>query len=241
MPITSQMATAVSTPKLFPLGKCVTDTYLPYKSGWPKLAPRNHKQTASDLGEFACCEQKSRREDLLPLCFPAPTALRPELALHVNRTKFIQSNHISFNGQVSRDPETGDAYFSAVSKTRLQGITKTWHPTQIDHLELRQERKLCSNVYGFTCHGFNSTVIARFARFEWEVTQLEAEKTAYEWIEDQKIGPYFLAHLTEEGRVIGFLMARIADCRHATPDDLPLCHSVLSRLHDLGIKHGDIN
>jgi tRNA A-37 threonylcarbamoyl transferase component Bud32 len=36
-------------------------------------------------------------------------------------------------------------------------------------------------------------------------------------------------------------MGRIADCRHATPEDFPLCLSVLSKLHKLGIKHGDIN
>jgi len=144
-------------------------------------------------------------------------------------------------GYVSRNPETGEPHFSAVSNTQLPGITTTWHPTRVDHLELREERKIRSNVYEVTCPCFNSTVIAKFARFEWEVPQLEAETTAYEWIEGQQIGPAFLGHLTEDGRIIGFLMARIADCRHATPEDFPLCHSALSKLHELGIKHGDIN
>ncbi|ORY67833.1 alpha-galactosidase A precursor [Pseudomassariella vexata] len=122
-------------------------------------------------------------------------------------------------GHISRNLKTGDAHFSA----------------------LREEKKLRSNVYEVTCPGFSSTIIAKFARFEWEVTQLEAETMAYGWIEGQHVGPGFLGHLTEEGRVIGFLIARIADCRHATPEDFPLCHSVLSKLHKLGIKHGDIN
>ncbi|KAK3942998.1 alpha-galactosidase A precursor [Diplogelasinospora grovesii] len=116
--------------------------------------------------------------------------------------------------------------------TRLPGITSTWHPTQINHLELHMGRKLRSN-----------TVIAKFARFPWEVPQLERETAAYEWIEGHQIGPAFLGHLTEEGRVIGFIMTNIADgnCRHATPEDYPLCHLALSKLHQLGISHGDIN
>lgn len=61
--------------------------------------------------------------------------------------------------------------------------------------------------------------------------QLEKETTAYEWIGDQQIGPDFLGYLVEEGRVIGFIMARIADCRHATSEDLNLCQLALSKLH----------
>ncbi|KAI1770009.1 hypothetical protein F4818DRAFT_450600 [Hypoxylon cercidicola] len=135
-------------------------------------------------------------------------------------------------GRISRELKTGDIYFSDISKTRLLGITKTWHPIQIDHLKLRDERKLRSNVYEVTHPGFSSTIIAKFARFEWEVHQLQAETAAYEWIEGQQVGPDFLGHLTEDGRVIGFLMSRITDCRHATPEDFPLCHSVLTRLHN---------
>lgn len=47
--------------------------------------------------------------------------------------------------------------------------------------------------------------------------------------------------MTEEGRVIGFLISRIADCRHAAPEDFDPCHSILSKLHKLGIKHGDLD
>ncbi|KAM7217205.1 alpha-galactosidase A precursor [Rhypophila decipiens] len=123
-------------------------------------------------------------------------------------------------GRISRNPKTGDPHFSA----------------------FHQGRKLRSNVYEVTCPGFSSTtIIAKFARFEWEVPQLEAETTAYSWIEGQQIGPAFLGHLTEEGRVIGFLIGQVTGCRHAKPEDLPLCRSVLSRLHKLEIKHGDIN
>lgn len=171
------------------------------------------KYITTDVGLFDCDE----------MCFgPSLTSLLPPLPPG------------DWNkGRISRNLKTGNIHFSAVSKTHLPGITKTWHPTQVDHLELREERKLRSNVYEVTCPGFSSTIIAKFARFEWEVSQLEAETTAYGWIEGQQVGPAFLGHLTEEGRVIGFLMTRIADYRHATPEDFPLCHSVLSKLHKL--------
>ncbi|KAH8602288.1 hypothetical protein B0O99DRAFT_606179 [Bisporella sp. PMI_857] len=103
------------------------------------------------------------------------------------------------------------------------------------------KQKLRSNVYEVTCDRFSSTIVAKFARFPWEVPRLEKETTVYEWIASHQIGPDFLGHLTEEGRVIGFLMACISDCRHATTEDFHLCHLTLSKLHQLGIKHGDIN
>ncbi|KIL88879.1 alpha-galactosidase a precursor [Fusarium avenaceum] len=144
-------------------------------------------------------------------------------------------------GRISKDPVTGAVCFSAASRAHLPGVVSIWNTTHIDHLDLQMSQKLRSNVYEATSSRFNSPVIAKFARFPWEVPQLEAETTAYQWIQGQQIGPSFLGHLTEEGRVIGIVMARIANCRHATPDDFAVCHQALSKLHRIGIKHGDIN
>ena len=69
----------------------------------------------------------------------------------------------------------------------------------------------------------------------------EAETTAYQWIDGQGVSPNFLGHLTEDGRVIGFVMEYIDDARSADIGDLAACQDVLARLHSLGIKHGDIN
>lgn len=110
-------------------------------------------------------------------------------------------------------------------------------------------RRLKSNVYEATYARLGSkTVVAKFARFPWEIGHVAAETTAYEWIEGHDIGPPFLCHLAEEGRVIGFVMARVgggkgpeSGFRHAQEDDLPLRQSSLERLHALGIRHGDIN
>lgn len=102
-------------------------------------------------------------------------------------------------------------------------------------------QELRSNVYEATCDRFSETVIVKFARFPWEVAMLEKETLAYEWMEGHQVGPAFLGHLTEEGRIVGFIVARISDFSHATPADYPLCESALSKLHQLGIKHGDTN
>jgi tRNA A-37 threonylcarbamoyl transferase component Bud32 len=36
-------------------------------------------------------------------------------------------------------------------------------------------------------------------------------------------------------------MERIANVRHAGPQDLDICQQTLARLHALGIRHGDVN
>lgn len=144
-------------------------------------------------------------------------------------------------GRISRHAATGEAHFVTVSNEPLPGITTTWHATHIDHLELTMEDKLRSNVYLATCPRFSSAIVVKFARFPWEISQLETETAAYEWIEGQQIAPNFLGHLTEEGRVIGFVMSHIPNCRHASPEDLQQCSLVLSKLHKLGVKHGDTN
>ncbi|KAJ5512457.1 hypothetical protein N7463_002009 [Penicillium fimorum] len=70
---------------------------------------------------------------------------------------------------------------------------------------------------------------------------MEAETAAYQPIEGYDIGPQFLCHLTEYGCVIGFLVEQIANARFAGPQDLDICQKILTRLHDSGIKHNDVN
>ncbi|KAE8316531.1 hypothetical protein BDV41DRAFT_562153 [Aspergillus transmontanensis] len=97
-----------------------------------------------------------------------------------------------------------------------------------------------TGIYEVQCPGFDTVVVAKFARFHWEIRYMESETTAYEWIKDYDIGPRFLGHPVEDGRVIGFLMERISNARHAVLDDLEACWDTLSRLHALGIRHGDM-
>ncbi|KAF4763109.1 hypothetical protein N7455_010847 [Penicillium solitum] len=70
---------------------------------------------------------------------------------------------------------------------------------------------------------------------------MEDQTAGYRLIEDYDIGPRFLGYPLEDGRVIGFLMERIANARHAGPQDLDIFQQTLAQLHALGIKHGDVN
>lgn len=83
-------------------------------------------------------------------------------------------------GHVSKDLTHGRPYFATATKIPLRKITHIWHPFQIDHLELEIGQKLRSNVYETTSPRFNSTIIAKFARFSWEIPYLDSETAAYE-------------------------------------------------------------
>jgi predicted Ser/Thr protein kinase len=145
------------------------------------------------------------------------------------------------DGLVAREGGNGAPRFTRTARTAFASVRNTWHNTFVDYLEIVVGRKLRTGVYEVSCPLFNKVVVAKFARFDWEVQYMENETTAYQWIGGYDIGPRFLGHLTEEGRVIGFLMKRIPAERHAGPQDLESCQEALSRLHDLGIQHGDIN
>lgn len=145
------------------------------------------------------------------------------------------------DGLVTKHPETGEPNFARATRTSFPGVENTWHNTFLDYMDLGESRRLRTGVYEAKCPQFEELVVVKFARFDWEIGYMEGETAACRLIEGCDIGPRFLAHLTEDGRVIGFLMERIANARHAGPQDLNICQQTLTRLHALGIKHGDIN
>lgn len=144
-------------------------------------------------------------------------------------------------GHISKDPLTGHPVFSRYTRSDLPGISNVWHLTRIDHLELKKLRRLRQNIHVAMHPLFDRALVAKFAEFPWQMPFFEAETTAYEWIHGQGMGPKFLGHLTEAGRVIGFVMEYIDDARSAQTGDLAACQAVLAKLHSQGIKHGDIN
>ena len=147
-------------------------------------------------------------------------------------------------GYVNKDPETGLPHFAEVAQKEFSGVSNAWHSTKVDYLDLVLGGKLMSGVYDATCSQFATPLVAKFACWDWEIGYMEDECTAYQWIEGYNIGPKFLGHITEDGRVIGFLMERVTDetgdARHATPADLEVCQQALAKLHNLGILHGDL-
>ncbi|RJE23054.1 hypothetical protein PHISCL_04619 [Aspergillus sclerotialis] len=142
---------------------------------------------------------------------------------------------------VAKTEVNGQPYFAHAISTTFPGVKNTWHKISVDYMDLVVGEKLRTGIYEVKCPLFNEVIVAKFARFEWEIPYLESETTAYQWIDGHGIGPQFLGHLMEEGRVIGFLMERIKNARHAGPQDLEHCRQSLSRLHRLGAHHGDTN
>ncbi|OBT87717.1 hypothetical protein VE02_04085 [Pseudogymnoascus sp. 03VT05] len=131
-------------------------------------------------------------------------------------------------------------FFNETTQESLPSITPLWHSKSYPYLSLEIGKRLRANIYMASSPEFKNPVIAKFARFEWEIGYYIAETQAYPWLEGHGIGPEFLGYLTEEGRVIGFLIEHI-EGRHATMSDLPVCEAVVRRLHGLGVLHGDLN
>ncbi|KAI9753683.1 MAG: hypothetical protein M4579_005035 [Chaenotheca gracillima] len=147
-------------------------------------------------------------------------------------------------GHISKTESDAGPYFKWTKRESFAGITHTWHPTQVDFLSLQFKKTILPNVYEATCPalglGEDTVVIAKLARFPWEIDYYNNETQAYSWIKGHGIGPKFLGHITEEGRVIGFLLEKVVG-RHAETKDLERCQRVVARLHGLGLVHGDLN
>lgn len=143
-------------------------------------------------------------------------------------------------GRISQAVENATTFFAETSRKDFPSITPLWHAKSYDYLSFKIGQRLRANVYVASSPQFKKPIIAKFARFEWEIGYYITETQAYSWIDCSNIGPEFLGYLTEEGRVIGFLIENI-EGRHATISDLPACKAVVRQLHGLGILHKDLN
>ncbi|KAF9484899.1 hypothetical protein BDN70DRAFT_871879 [Pholiota conissans] len=150
-------------------------------------------------------------------------------------------------GHVAKDPETGQAAFIETVTESLPGVEVEclWHPVRLNELDFAQVESVRQRVRIATHPELNDgkPVFLKLAVWPWEIAFAEAEMMAYELIHDKGVGPKFLGNLTEgkDGRVVGFITEWVQDARAAGPGDLESCRKALERLHELGIKHGDIN
>lgn len=146
---------------------------------------------------------------------------------------------------ISRDEISGDLKTSISNRT-LAGVKCRWHQTQVDCLELERTKQLTTMAFEAVSHSLrpvirsSATIIAKIARFEWEIPRIEHETRAYQLLEGSGLAPLFLGHIHENGRIIGFLLEKI-EGRFASSQDLSICETALGKLHELGFKHGDVN
>lgn len=147
---------------------------------------------------------------------------------------------------ISRNKTSGLLETSTSNRT-LAGVKCQWHPNLVDVLELERTKQLTAAAFEALSHSTlpsipasPATVIAKIARFEWEIPRVERETRAYQLLEGSGLAPRFLGHLHENGRIMGLLLEKV-EGRPACAQDLGDCEAAVERLHGLGLLHGDVN
>ncbi|KAF4497274.1 alpha-galactosidase a [Fusarium agapanthi] len=147
---------------------------------------------------------------------------------------------------ISRD-ETSGKLKTSVTNRALAGVRCRWHQTQVDCLELEKTKQLTAMAFEAISHSIlpvarppSATIIAKIARFEWELPRIEQETRTYQLLEGSELAPRFLGNIHENGRIMGLLIEKI-EGRPASSQDLSICETALRKLHELGHGHGDVN
>ncbi|KAK1973855.1 alpha-galactosidase A [Colletotrichum cereale] len=168
-----------------------------------------------------------------------------------NQVKYLSLPHLPYNEEwsianISRDQTTGDLKTSLSNRT-LVGVKCQWHHTQVDCLELEKTKQLTAMAFEALPHPTlpikppsPATIIAKIARFEWELPRIEQETRAYQLLKGSGLAPRFLAHVHENRRIMGFLLEKL-EGRSASIQDLSRCETALGKLHNLRLIHGDVN
>ena len=99
------------------------------------------------------------------------------------------------------------------SSKSLEAVTRIWHPERIDVLGLKETGRFGARVRIVEWEG--REVVAKIARFDFEIRLVENETRVYKNLEKNKIkypdlrviSPAFVAHLTEDARIMGMLLA----------------------------------
>ncbi|OAL56906.1 alpha-galactosidase A [Pyrenochaeta sp. DS3sAY3a] len=156
---------------------------------------------------------------------------------------------------ISRDVGSGELRTS-LSKQRMATVQNVWHSTEVDVLDLERVERLTATAFeAVICATTHSTlnaatilphrsrIVAKIARFEWEIPRIERETRAYQLLEqkDPGLAPRFLGHIREGDRVMGLLLEKVEGSRNAVISDLHDCKLALGRLHNLGVLHSDVN
>lgn len=149
---------------------------------------------------------------------------------------------------IVRDEVTETPIFSNSRKVDLYKNIQAWHPLSIDYLDLEKVPRSGEDSsdpedshFWLVKHDlFPSHVCMKTANIlGWSMYEMKMETSSYREIEGKGIAPKFLAHVTENGRIIGFLTEPITDGRPANPGkDYEACKNALQKLHDEGLLHG---
>nr|POF12991.1 hypothetical protein CFP56_10139 [Quercus suber] len=145
---------------------------------------------------------------------------------------------------IEKDLKTGDKSVRT-EMIELPHVARIWHPVMLYESEFTFHKKIGQRVHVVTHPKLNGglPIIVKLAIWPWEITSIEVETAAYQWIKNRGIGPRFLGHVAEglRGRVIGFAIELVRGATPPGPEDAEGCRKVLGRLHEHGIKYGNLD
>ena len=95
-------------------------------------------------------------------------------------------------GRIAQAAETSTAFFAETSRVDFPSIRPLWHAKSYDYLSFKIGPQLKSHVYVASSPQFTRPIIAKHARFEWDIGYYIAETQAYSWIEGQQYRPRVL-------------------------------------------------
>lgn len=150
-------------------------------------------------------------------------------------------------GQIKDCPQTGEPIFTYTESRAFVGVSNVWNPTTIEYSELSvinwiaSEGRVKDNVALVTHPLLEKPAIMKIAVLPDHFEAMERETKAQQLIHGKDIGPKFLGHVAESGRVIGFLSESIEGAVEMDPSSSDACFEALTRLHTLGIFHGDVH
>jgi hypothetical protein len=145
---------------------------------------------------------------------------------------------------ISRGPD--GMLKSTISFEPPSAVREIWHPNSVDVLLLPRMKMYRSSVHEVVYQGRRA--ISKIACFGWDIQRINHETWVYSILERHhhqhpntpRIAPKFLAHLTENGRVISMLLEKV-DGDFASMDNITGCEAALRDLHRMGMVHGDVN
>ncbi|KUJ17341.1 uncharacterized protein LY89DRAFT_684411 [Mollisia scopiformis] len=117
---------------------------------------------------------------------------------------------------------------------------KGWYPRRIEYLDFVNVETLQQDRLQVVTHpNFEAPVLIKIASFPWEMPSLEQEAIVYQLLYGSGATPEFLGHVTESGRIIGFITEYIEEIPSIRDRNVHGCIAALRKLHHRGIAHGD--
>ncbi|KAI1742358.1 hypothetical protein F4680DRAFT_445922 [Xylaria scruposa] len=139
------------------------------------------------------------------------------------------------------------AVFTTTSCQRLPGVKETWHEESFDYFDLEILPWLNSTdrVQLVKHSALDTLAVMKYAPFANSVESISHEIEIYRHLQNSNIAPRFLGQVSENGRVIGFLIEYIEDARLVSLSggfsDLVIdkCKQSLEKLHHMNILHNN--